>query len=115
MSNNTVIARFSVNEVKHLKSVAYQETQYTDEGGMERVVREPVLGENGRPVLQTHAIEVSCFPVFTPDPKSDNYAFAVSTPSGRLDMTIRNPAVFDWFIPGTYLDVEMKLHKPETQ
>lgn len=44
--------------------------------------------------------QVHLTPVYSPDPNSENYSWSKWTPSGKLEMTITNPAAFEQFAPG---------------
>lgn len=39
-------------------------------------------------------------PSYVSDPGNPNHAFWKATPTGNLEMTITNPAVFGFFVPG---------------
>jgi hypothetical protein len=39
-------------------------------------------------------------PSYVNNPEHPNYAFWKATPTGNLEMTINNPAVFGFFVPG---------------
>lgn len=113
MSIQTVTARFQVSEVKHLQSLTHIEHEPVEKDGIMHTHREQVFDDNGHPVLSTYGVEVSMYPVYTPDPKSENYIFANTTPTGSMMMKVVNPALLDWFYPGMTLDIQMTVHKPQ--
>lgn len=54
-------------------------------------------GAEDQPIAQI----VKLNPSFANKPEDPNHAFWKATPTGSLEMTINNPAVFGFFKPGT--------------
>ncbi len=44
--------------------------------------------------------QVHLSPVYSSDKTSPNYSWSVATPSGKLEMTITNPAAYEQFAVG---------------
>ena len=44
--------------------------------------------------------QVHLSPVYSPDKSSANYSWSQATPSGKLEMTITNPAAYEQFEVG---------------
>ena len=44
--------------------------------------------------------QVFLSPVYSSDKNSPNYSWSQYTPSGKLEMTITNPAAYEQFVPG---------------
>lgn len=46
------------------------------------------------------AKDITLVPVYSADPASENYSWSKARPSGRIQMTISNPAAHAQFEPG---------------
>lgn len=66
----------------------------------DKVFRENSQGEKSQ-------INVKLYPVFDQSTE-ENRRFTKATPSGNLELTIDNPALFDFFTPGKYYYVDIQ-------
>lgn len=61
-------------------------------------VNDVLLRQDAEGKITSQVVKLN--PSYVSNPDNPNHAFWKATPTGNLEMTITNPEVFDFFVPG---------------